>query len=79
MGAVSWHCREFTEQDVGEGVLSDKQGQYQHFANLPAATYALRIRAIGYNSDPRTSVQLTATETLLLISLCETERCAGAI
>jgi streptogramin lyase len=42
-------------------VLSDKQGHY-HIEKLPAATYALRIRAIGFNSDPRTGVQLTADQ-----------------
>ena len=49
-------------------VLSDKQGHY-HFANLPAATYALRIRAIGYNSEPRTACSWRPTKTPLLISL----------
>jgi virginiamycin B lyase len=39
-------------------VLSDKQGHYR-IPNLPAATYTLRIRAIGYQSDPRNAVQIT--------------------
>jgi virginiamycin B lyase len=42
-------------------VLSDQQGRY-HIANLPAATYTVRTRAIGYTGDPRTGVQLTADQ-----------------
>ena len=52
---------ENSQNKMTVSVLSDKQGHY-HIANLPAATYALRIRAIGYNSDPRTGVQLTADQ-----------------
>ena len=37
------------------------QGRY-HIGNLPAANYTLRIRAIGYQSDPRASVKLTADQ-----------------
>ena len=33
-------------------VLSDQQGHY-HVGNLPAATYTVKITAIGYSSDPR--------------------------
>jgi virginiamycin B lyase len=39
-------------------VLSDQQGRY-HIERLPAATYTVKITAIGYQSDPRTGVQLT--------------------
>ena len=39
-------------------VLSDQQGRY-HIDRLPAATYTVKITAIGYQSDPRTGVQLT--------------------
>src|SRR6202171_3584087 len=42
-------------------VLSDQQGRY-HINSLPAATYTLKITAIGYRSDPRTGVQLTADQ-----------------
>ena len=42
-------------------VLSDAQGRY-HIANLPAADYTLRIRAIGYQSDPRAGVKLTGDQ-----------------
>ena len=48
---------ENSQNKMTVSVLSDKQGRY-HITNLPAATYALRIRAIGYKSDPRTGVRL---------------------
>ena len=38
-------------------VLSDAQGRY-HIDNLPAATYTVRVAAIGYKSEPRGSVAL---------------------
>src|SRR6185295_15056296 len=41
--------------------LSDAQGRY-HINNLPAATYVIRTRAIGYKSDPRNGVQLTGDQ-----------------
>src|SRR5215467_5940332 len=40
-------------------VLSSPQGRY-YIGNLPAATYTVKISAIGYSSDPRTGVTLTA-------------------
>jgi len=39
-------------------VLTDQQGRY-YAGNLPAATYTVRIRAIGYKSDPHANVQLS--------------------
>lgn len=42
-------------------VLSDKDGRY-HIENLPAGNYSLRIRAVGYRSDPRNDVSLTADQ-----------------
>src|SRR5882757_10960445 len=42
-------------------VLSDQQGRY-HINNLPAATYTVKITAIGYQGDPRADVQLTADQ-----------------
>jgi virginiamycin B lyase len=42
-------------------VLSDKDGRY-HFENLPAGSYSLRIRAVGYRGDPREGVTLTADQ-----------------
>lgn len=52
---------ENSQNKMSVSVLSDKQGHY-YIANLSAATYALRIRAIGYNSDPRTGVQLSGDQ-----------------
>ena len=46
-------------------VLSDQQGRYQ-IASLPAATYAVRIRAIGYRSDPRRDVRLAGDQNASL-------------
>lgn len=42
-------------------VLSDKDGRY-HIENLPAGSYSLRIRAVGYRGDPRNDVSLTADQ-----------------
>jgi virginiamycin B lyase len=42
-------------------VLSNAQGRY-HLGDLPAATYTVQIRAIGYQSDPRADVRLTADQ-----------------
>src|SRR6202790_1327888 len=38
-------------------VLSNAQGRY-HIGNLPAATYTVRISAVGYKGDPRADVRL---------------------
>lgn len=46
---------------VSVTVLSDKNGHYR-VPDLPAASYDLRIRAIGYKADPHTGVRLTANE-----------------
>ena len=42
-------------------VLSRKDGQYR-IPNLPAGDYEVRIRAIGYQAQPRTGVALTADQ-----------------
>jgi virginiamycin B lyase len=42
-------------------VLSDKNGRY-HLDDLPAGTYSLRLRAVGYSADPRNDVALTASQ-----------------
>ena len=42
-------------------VLSNQNGRY-HIGNLPAATYKLRITAIGYKGEPRNDVQLAADQ-----------------
>lgn len=49
---------ENTQNKMTFSVLSDKQGRFR-IPHLPAATYSVRIRAIGYKSDPRDAVQLT--------------------
>ena len=52
---------ENTQNKMTVNVLSDQQGRY-HIGNLPAATYTLKITAIGYRGDPRPDVQLTADQ-----------------
>ena len=47
-----------TSNKISVSVLSDKDGRYR-IENLPAATYELRIRAIGYKADPHSGVSLT--------------------
>src|SRR5439155_27322294 len=49
---------ENTQTRMSVSVLSNEQGRY-HIGNLPAATYKLRINAIGYNSEPRTDLRLS--------------------
>ncbi len=49
---------ENTQNKMTVNVLSDQQGHY-HIDRLPGATYTVKITAIGYQSDPRTGVQLT--------------------
>ena len=41
--------------------LSDKNGRYR-IPDLPAASYDLRIRAVGYKADPHNGVNLTASQ-----------------
>lgn len=48
---------ENTQNKMTFNVLSDKQGHYR-IPNLPAATYSVRIRALGYKADPQNSVSL---------------------
>src|SRR5260221_14261184 len=43
-------------------VLSDAQGRYR-ITNLLGATYMVRIKAIGYTSEPRGSVALAVDAT----------------
>jgi len=42
-------------------VLSNAQGRYR-IGNLPAATYTVRISAIGYKSEPRSDVRLATDD-----------------
>jgi virginiamycin B lyase len=50
-----------TSNRISVSVLSDKDGRY-HIPDLPAATYEVRIRAIGYKADPHTDVKLAANQ-----------------
>ena len=52
---------ENTQNKVTVNVLSDAQGRYR-IGNLPAATYAVRTRAIGYRSEAHAGVQLAAAQ-----------------
>jgi virginiamycin B lyase len=52
---------ENTQNKMTVSVLSNAQGRY-HIGNLPAATYKVQTTSIGYTSDPRTDVQLTADQ-----------------
>ena len=53
---------ENSQNKMTVNVLSNPQGRY-HIGNLPAATYTLRIQAIGLASDPRAGVRLTGDQT----------------
>src|SRR5690349_21776141 len=45
-------------------VVSDAQGQYRFpTAKLPAGQYALRIRAVGYDADSPSNVEVTSGKT----------------
>jgi streptogramin lyase len=46
---------------ISVSVLSDKQGRYR-VDNLPAGDYTVRVRAVGYNVDPRSGVALAADQ-----------------
>ncbi|HWF36994.1 MAG TPA: carboxypeptidase regulatory-like domain-containing protein [Candidatus Acidoferrales bacterium] len=50
-----------TANRISVSVLSNKEGHYE-IPNLPAATYDVRIRAIGYKADPHSDVKLTANQ-----------------
>ena len=52
---------ENTQNKMTFNVLSDKQGHYR-IPNLPAATYSVRIRAIGYKADPQNAGALKETQ-----------------
>jgi virginiamycin B lyase len=44
-------------------VLADKDGQYR-IDNVPAGKYSFRVRAIGYQSDPQTDVNLSDKQSV---------------
>jgi virginiamycin B lyase len=51
-----------TKTKIAVNVLSHKDGAYR-VENLPAGEYVLRIRAVGYQADPRTGVTLAAGQS----------------
>ena len=48
---------------ISVSVLTDKQGRYR-VENLPAGEYQVRIRAVGFTTDPRSAVNLTADQNI---------------
>src|ERR1022692_3324985 len=50
-----------TKTKIAVNVLSDPQGRYR-IEQLPAGDYRVQIRAIGYTSESRTGVSLTADQ-----------------
>src|SRR5882762_12037033 len=48
---------------ISVSVLTDKQGRYR-VENLPAGEYQVRIRAVGFATDPRSAVNLTADQNI---------------
>jgi len=52
-----------TKTKITVSVLSRKEGRYR-IPNLPAGEYELRIRAVGYQAQPRTGVNLTADQSV---------------
>src|SRR5882672_1969456 len=48
---------------ISVSVLTDKQGRYR-VENLPAGEYQVRIRAVGFTTDPRGAVNLTADQNI---------------
>src|SRR5258706_15401421 len=51
-----------TKTKITVSVLSRKAGEFR-IANLPAGEYELRIRAVGYQAQPRNGVELTADQS----------------
>src|SRR5271165_1005829 len=50
-----------TKTRINTIVLSDTRGQYR-IEKLPAGEYRLQIRAVGFRTDPKTGVNLTADQ-----------------
>src|SRR5579864_2337207 len=50
-----------TDSRIATNVLSDKDGHYR-IENLPEGQYQLMVRAVGYRFEPRTGIQLTASQ-----------------
>jgi virginiamycin B lyase len=48
---------------ISVSVLSDKQGHYRA-ENLPAGEYQVRVRAVGFTTDPHSAVNLSADQNV---------------
>src|SRR3984893_9548164 len=48
---------------ISVSVLSDKQGRYR-VENLPAGEYQVRVRAVGFTTEPHSAVNLTADQNV---------------
>src|SRR6267154_6065858 len=48
---------------ISVSVLSDKQGRYR-VENLPAGEYQVRVRAVGFTTDPHSAVNLSADQNI---------------
>src|SRR5579863_7517562 len=46
---------------ISVSVLSDKQGRYR-VENLPAGEYQVRVRAVGFTTEPRSALNLSADQ-----------------
>src|ERR1700676_4830556 len=51
-----------TKTKITVNVLSHRDGAYR-VEDLPAGEYVLRIRAVGFQADPRAGVALTANQS----------------
>src|SRR5579872_3206015 len=51
-----------TKTKITVNVLTHKDGAYR-VEDLPAGEYVVRIRAVGYQADPRMGVTLTASQS----------------
>ena len=48
---------------ISVSVLSDKQGRYR-VENLPAGEYQVRVRAVGFTTEPHSAVSLAADQNI---------------
>src|SRR5713226_511921 len=48
---------------ISVSVLSDKQGRYR-VENLPSGEYQVRVRAVGFTTEPHSAVNLTADQNV---------------
>src|SRR5580692_8141828 len=48
---------------ISVSVLSDKQGRYR-VENLPGGDYQVRVRAVGFTTDPHSAVTLAADQNV---------------